>query len=447
MKQPSIQSRLLATTTAVLVVFLALTAWVLDRTFYAAVITGAEEQLTQVIYSLMGSVDEDNGRLVFNDDLFEPRLSQPDSGLYAQVTTDLGELLWQSGSAVTTAVEIPQVESQPGTFVFGQSAHPSGQYHLSYMVFWEGVDTEQVTFAAATDQAPYRASINQFRRNLGVGLGAVTLVFVIAQLLALRWGLLPLRTMAEEVQQLEAGERSQLSAFYPRELEGLAGNLDRFVAHEERSRTRYRNALEDLAHSLKTPLAVMRNALLEQTPDKTLVEDQLDRMQTTVTHQLSKASARGPVVVGKVVDLGGMIQRLVTALQTAYHDRGIDVDLQLDQSCMALGDERDFMEVLGNLLENAFKYTTSKVRVSTPVSLEAEGVVVNIEDDGAGIPAALRQEVLNRGKRLDEMENGQGIGLAVVAELVDLYRGELSIGQSDLGGALISVRLPRSERP
>ena len=425
-----------------LVIFLTLVGWILDRSYNAAVMTGAQEQLTQVIYSLMGSVDEQDGRLVFNDDLFEPRLSQPESGLYAQVTSELGEMLWQSWSAVTTGVEIPPVDTQPGAFVFGQSAQASGQYYLSYVVFWEGVDTEQVTFSVATDQAPYRASIAQFRRNLGFGLGAATGVFILAQLLALRWGLLPLRTMAEEVRQLEAGERSQLSQSYPKELGGLAGNLDRFVAHEERSRTRYRNALEDLAHSLKTPLAVMRNALLDAQPDKSLVEEQLDRMQTTVTHQLSKASARGPVVVGKVVDLSAMVQRLMRALETAYAERDIKVSVDLQDPVEALGDERDFLEVLGNLLEKAFKYTRSRVHISSGIS--ADGAAqVTIEDDGPGIPIEQRAEVLNRGKRLDELENGQGIGLAVVAELVNLYRGTLAIDQSRFGGALITVTLPR----
>ena len=249
----SIQNRLLVTTALVLGIFLTLTGWILDRSFSASVVAGAQEQLRLVIYSLMGSVEEQNGQLAFNDDLFEPRLSQPDSGLYAQVSGDLGELLWRSASAFTTSVDFPDVQGQPGSFVFGEAADQEAKFYLSYTVIWEGVETERVVFAAAIDQRPYRSSINQFRRSLGLGLGAATLVFIVAQLLALRWGLRPLRTMAEEVQELEAGEREKLSESYPRELGGLAGNLDRFVAHEERNRKRYRNALEDLAIVLKRP--------------------------------------------------------------------------------------------------------------------------------------------------------------------------------------------------
>lgn len=420
--------------------FLTITGWVLDRSFKNSVITGAEEQLRLIIYSLMGAVEERDGRLVFSEGLSEPRLTQPESGLYARVADDQGRNIWLSPSAVTTGVEFPQVDAEPGTFKFAELENGTRRFALSYTVIWEDVENERVVFSAATDQAPVRASITQFRRSLGLGLGAATLLFILAQLFALRWGLLPLRTMAEEVQQLESGGRERLSESYPQELKGLAQNLDRFVVHEQRSRTRYRNALEDLAHSLKTPLAVVRNSLLDVQPDKSLLSEQLDRMETTVTHQLSKASASGPVVVGKTVNVASLVERLLRAVQTAYADREIDVHTRLDAAVLARGDERDFLEVLGNLLENAFKYTRSQVSVE--VFADNEFAVVRIADDGPGIPIALRDDVLNRGRRLDEIQNGQGIGLAVVAELVGLYEGQLAIADSALGGAEISVRLP-----
>jgi two-component system sensor histidine kinase PhoQ len=440
----SIQKRLLITTTCVLALFLTITGWVLDRAFSASVVAGAEEQLRLVIYSLMGSVQEQEGHLIFSQGVAEPRLTQPDSGLYAQVADELGERLWTSPSAVTTNVDFAAVDTQPGIFLFSDVKGLIPRFHLSYTVIWEDVDTEQVVFSAATDQLPFRAAIRQFRRSLGIGLGAATALFIIAQLLALRWGLLPLRTMAEEVKELESGERESMSESYPKELEGLAENLDRFIVHEQRSRTRYRNALDDLAHSLKTPLAVVRNSLLDQTPDKSLLAEQLDRMETTVTHQLSKATASGPVVVGKTVAMSGLVGRLLRALQTAYLDRGISLETQLDEHVVARGDERDFMEMLGNLLENAFKYTHSRVRVCVaPSASNPQRCVITIEDDGEGIPEALREQVLHRGQRLDEIESGQGIGLAVVAELVALYNGGLEIGDSEeLGGARLVLRLP-----
>ena len=178
--------------------------------------------------------------------------------------------------------------------------------------------------------------------------------------------------------------------------------------------------------------------------------EQLERMTSTVTHQLSKASVRGPVVVGKPVDISRQIRRLIPALKTAYVDKGIQIELELAETAVVRGDEGDFLEILGNLLENAFKYTVTEVAVHlTVLAPDSDdlregqaGIEVWIEDNGRGIPPERRTEVLNRGKRLDEIEPGQGIGLAVVADLVELYGGLLTISDSDLGGARISLQLP-----
>jgi two-component system sensor histidine kinase PhoQ len=438
-----IQTRLLITTTLVLGTSLSLAGVVLDRSFQASIVAGAEEQLRLVIYSLMGSVDEYGDEMRFNLDFPEPRLNQPESGLYAVVDSGDTRQRWRSPSVITTGVEFPAetVSLGAGEFRFESTRQgPVERFFLSYAVIWEDTEDALLTFRVGTDQAPFRSAIQGFRRNLYIGLGAVTVLFVLAQYLAVRWGLMPLRTMAGEVREMEEGHREQLSDRYPTELHGLARNLDRFVAHEQRSRARYRKAMEDLAHSLKTPLAVMRNALGEKAPaEPALLKDQLDRMETSVTYQLSRASATGPVVVGRIVNAANMVERLVRALRTAYSERGIEVIQQLPGDLNLRGDERDLMEMLGNLLENAFKYTTSQVKITGE---QGRATCICIEDDGPGIERELRQQVLNRGTRADQVQSGQGIGLSVVAELVALYRGDLQIGESALGGAKIRLELP-----
>lgn len=434
-----IQTRLLLITTIVLGTFLSLAGVVLDRSFRASVLTGAEEQLRLVTYSLMGSMEKDGPRLSFGAELPEPRLHQPESGLYAAVTGRDDGASWQSPSAVTTSIRFPEPDRvELGAFEF-RALDSVDLFVTSYAVIWE--DESVLIFSVATDQRPFLATIADFRRNLYVGLGAVTVFFVLAQALAVRWGLRPLRTMAGEVRELEEGRRERLSDAYPRELRGLAENLDRFIAHEERSRSRYRKAMEDLAHSLKTPLAVMRNELHGRTTNggNALVREQLDRMESTVTHQLSRASVTGPVVVGRSVNVGELIGRLLRALDTAYRDRQIVVERNLPDGLTVRGDERDLLELLGNLLENAFKYTRSRVAVSAH---QEATMVLTIEDDGPGIDASKRMEVLNRGTRADEIQPGQGIGLAVVSELVAVYNGRLHIGESRWGGASIRLELP-----
>jgi len=436
-----IQTRLLIITTVVLGAFLSLAGVVLDRSFRASVLDGAEEQLRLVIYSLMGAIEKDAVGLRLHDELPEPRLQQPESGLYAAVRGREGRPSWESPSAVTTAVRFPPVGLlAPGEFHFEEFNGDSDpkRFLLHYAVIWE--DEAVLTFSVATDQAPFRSTIDGFRRNLYIGLGAVTLFFVLAQALAIRWGLRPLRTMTEEVRELEEGRRERLSSAYPIELEGLAENLDRFIAHEERSRSRYRKAMEDLAHSLKTPLAVLRNEIdgRDQVGSE-LMREQLDRMQTTVTHQLNRASVAGPVIVGRAVAVSSLVDRLLRALNTAYADRDIEVQQSVPETLKVRGDERDLLEMLGNLLENAFKYTHRRIAISGTGGTE---ITILVEDDGPGIQGPLREQVLNRGTRADEIQPGQGIGLAMVHELVGAYEGNLAIGESRWGGAAIALTLP-----
>ena len=438
-----IQSRLLLTTTLVLSSFLFLAGFVLDRSFQESIRESARDQLELVIYSLLGAALEFDEQLGFSTDLADNRLYQPESGWYAMVERHGKEDRWRSLSARTTGVEFLDYQGilNPGQFDFHEENEGSvDRFFLTYVVIWEDPDETLLTFQVAADQEPFVRTIRGFRRNLYIGLGAVTVFFVMAQYVAVRWGLRPLRAMAEEVRELEDGKRERLSESYPIELDGLAQNLDRFIAHEQRSRSRYRKAMEDLAHSLKTPLAVIRNALHDDKRDEgNLLAEQLDRMENTVTRQLTRASAVGPVIVGRRVDIGNVIDRLVRALQTTYSDRNIEVEQQLEPGVTVRGDERDLMEMLGNLLENAFKYTSSRILIRSDSSASTS---IYLEDDGPGIDPELREEVLNRGTRADEIQQGQGIGLAVVAELVELYHGELTISESRWGGAEIRLDLP-----
>ena len=464
---PRMQTRLVVVTTLVLAVFLAFTGLVLDRSFTASTLTGAEEQMRLAIYSLMGAAETEDGRIVFRE-LPEPRLMQPESGLYAAVSELGGDYRWRSPSALTSAVEFPERRAPFGQFLFDRDSG-SARFVLTTAVIWEDADESTLIFQVAADQAPFLAAIRSFRQSLYVGLTVVTLLVVGVQVVAIRWGLKPLRTMSEEVRELEEGRREALTGTYPRELQGLADNLGRFVAHEQRSRARYRNALDDLAHSLKTPLAVLRNGLgrakgltlpysgvrpgsaAAHSPparetggapadaeDPALMAEQLDRMEQAVYRQLSRATVTGPPLVAKRVDLGNVLRRLGRALETANRGRGVSLDLDLVGDLSVRGDERDFMDLFGNVMENAFKYTRSRVTVTAWAGTHP---TVRIEDDGPGIDPDVRGQVIDRGIRADRAQPGQGIGLAVVAELTALYNGSLEIGSGSLGGASVEIRL------
>lgn len=444
-----LQARLLAMTTVVLTCCLGVVALLLDESYRQAVLRGAEDQLRAVANGLLGAAVERGDRLVFAE-LGEQRLSQPDSGLYAYVDAAGAGVIWQSPTILVAATGIaddpPIARPAPGEWRFDavQTAGDPRRFVYAYTVVWEALNDMELTFWVLADQRPYLRQLSAFRQDIVVWLGVAAAVFVAIQFAALRWGLAPVRRMADRIRGLESGKRRNIGDDYPRELSGLAGNLNRFIAHERANRDRYRRAMDDLAHSLKTPLAVLKNAVRHdggRAADEgaCVLSEQIERMESTVGHQLSRAAAVPAALPLVRVSVMGTAERIVRAVERAYADKQVTTELVTSGSSVRV-DERDLMEMLGNLVENAFKYTRSRVRLS--VRDVATGVEAWVEDDGDGIAPAQRKAVLERGARADTKNPGQGIGLAVVVEIATAYEGGLAIDASDLGGARLRLRLP-----
>lgn len=439
-----LRTRVVLTTSLVLLIGLALGGWVLVRSFTASVVAGAEEQLRLVVYGLLSDADLSKGSLSFSSDYADPRFGRPESGLYALVEDARRLVIWQSPSLQTTPLDRVTFGPlrEPGRFEFRADDE---FFYMSYRVIWEDADEAQLTFHVFTSRAPYLTEIAGFRRTLTLGAAGVVLLLIVAQYLAVAWGLRPVRIMARRVRDLEAGRRARLGGDYPAELTGLARNLDQFIAHEANSRERYRRAMDDLAHSLKTPLAVLRNGLDDRSgTSSALLEEQLSRMETTVAYQLSRAVAAPSPMLTAAVPVAEATRRICNALATAYAGKGVAVEQRVESGLAVRVDERDLLEMLGNVIENAFKYCTSRVRVTArrlPDSTPSR-VIVRVEDDGEGVEEAQRGLVLARGARADTATDGQGIGLAVVVELLDGYGGSLDIDAAEIGGARVSLTLP-----
>ena len=326
----SLQTRLMVTVAAVLGTFLVVTGGLLERSFGASVLSGAEEQMRLVVYALLAAAEDRDDTLEFPDELGDPRLSMPDSGLYAYVDTADGAVVWRSPSLLVTGMdETTGRRPRPGRGSFEAlegDGGSDGLFRYGYTVVWEDASDAELTFWVLADQAPYRAEISSFRRDLAVGLVGATLLLIVAQMAALRWGLGPVRRMTERIGALQAGQRGDIGEDYPRELSGLASTLNRFVERERDNGERYRRAMGDLAHSLKTPIAVLNNASAGLPADeKRLFGEQLERMENTVAHQLSRAAALRPVVPRETVEVGPLIERLRRTLDKAYAGKGVAV--------------------------------------------------------------------------------------------------------------------------
>jgi two-component system sensor histidine kinase PhoQ len=292
------------------------------------------------------------------------------------------------------------------------------------------------------------SQVAHFRRSLWGWLVAAALGLLLVQGLVMRFGLAPLRRVGAELADIESGTRQRLSAHYPRELTTLTEGINAFIDSGRGRLERSRHALAELAHSLKTPLAVLRSQLdggasMQEMHD-TLAE-QTTRMHRTIDYQLQRAAASGPTPLAPAVDVASVVVRLEDSLGKVYAHKKLRMDLDIAAGIGFHGDEGDLMEILGNVLDNACKWAGSRVRVR--VAIERDGaqaqLSLRVDDDGPGIPAQQLNAVLARGVRADTTTPGHGIGLAVVRDIViDVYGGQLAVGASDLGGAAVTIRIP-----
>jgi two-component system sensor histidine kinase PhoQ len=264
----------------------------------------------------------------------------------------------------------------------------------------------------------------------------------VVQVAILFWGLQPLKRVITELNAIESGNQDRITKEYPNEILRLTDNINGLLEHEHTQQTRYRNALADLAHSLKTPLAVLNGALTELSDkqQKQNLQEQVQRMDNIIGHQLQRAATAGSSPVRKSIKVVPLVEKITRALSKVYQEKQIQFDLQLPDQLSVRVDEGDIMEILGNILDNACKWCKQRIRIS--VVLNKRRANFTIADDGPGIEASAMDHILQRGGRADQAMPGQGIGLSVVMDIVKAYNSELNITASDLGGAAFNFDLP-----
>ena len=380
----------------------------------------------------------------------DTRLATPDSGLYAQIRSN--NHVWRSPSTAGVPIDFGAPLAQgEREFSYGLVGHTRVAIESRGISFED--DPKQahaLTFSVAVSLTPYEQQLWLFRsRMLGWFTGLMLLLLVSLAAL-LRRVLAPLRRLEREIHEVEEGRSEMLGSGYPRELSGVARHLNALLVGERKRVARYRDTLGNLAHGLKTPLAVMRAALssdLASGAAARSIGTEIDRMTGIIEHQLKRAAASGGALLGQApVPVAPVATELRAALLKVYSRKDLSIELAIQEGSQFIGDRGDLMELLGNLIDNGCKWCRSRVRVS--VRLEDEGaagrdnLTVVVEDDGPGIAEENRGKVLERGVRTDESVPGHGLGLAMVHDTVDLYGGTLVVDASPLGGARFAVRLP-----
>jgi two-component system sensor histidine kinase PhoQ len=450
MRALSLKLRLLAAASLVLALFLGATGLVLDRAFHEAADQALRERLQTQIYALLAASELDaRDRMQLPVDLPEPRLGTPGSGLYAEVASVDGRERWRSRSAVGIEL-VFRARPGVGERIFENLGGDGGErlraLHLG--IAWPDSQgrARQYVFRVAENLGTFEEQVGAFRRSLWGWLGAAALLLLAVQGAILSWGLRPLRAVAQDLAAIEAGRAQRLAGRYPRELRGLTENLNALIAGSHAHLARYRDALGNLAHSLKTPLAILRGTL-----DSTAVRDaergamleQVERMRAIVEYQLARAAAAGRSALGAPVAVAPQAEKIARALARVYPDKNVTLTLDIAPGAAFLGDEGDLLELLGNLADNAFKWCRAAVTIRARQLADdrTSRLELVVEDDGPGFPPGGDTKIGERGVRADSQTPGHGIGLAMVRETVQLYGGELGLGRSALGGAAVTVRL------
>jgi signal transduction histidine kinase len=433
----SIQRRLSLGLISVLLVIGLLLAqsslWLFDRSLRSYLQTTLQDE-TQ---TLLGAVVRGPNGLQLDERRLSAAFKRPYSGLYFRI--DLGEQTWRSRSLWDRTLRPVEEAGLQDALSDG----PQGQQWLVYRADYQRYG-QPIVIHVARDYTPILNSFSQVQKIvLGLGITALVLILLLQRLIVSR-ALRPLEQSRRQLMQLQQGQRSQLDQQVPLELEPLVAQINHLLAHTEDILKRSRNALGNLGHALKTPLAVLVSLAtreeLKQLPQlRESLNGQLQQIEQRIARELGRARLAGEALPGAHFDCANELPELFSTL-AMIHGNHLELDWQADPGLRLPWDREDLLELLGNLLDNACKWADSQVQLQ--ISLQGDGYQLLIDDDGPGIDAAQREEVLSRGSRLDEQVAGHGLGLGIVRDIIDAWAGRLQLADSPLGGLRVTVSLP-----
>ena len=367
----------------------------------------------------------------------DPTFQRPFSGHYFRI--DFADETWRSRSLWDRDLPKPARAGLQD----GLGDGPRGQLLLVYRGDYQRFG-QRFSISVAQDYTPI---LESFRRLqwLGLGLGAAALLLILlAQRYTVRSALRPLERVREQIAQLQQGRRTELDSQVPQELEPLVAQVNHLLSHTEDTLKRSRNALGNLGHALKTPLAVLvslseREELRDQPELQATLREQLAQIRQRLERELGRARLAGEALPGAHFDCAAELPGLFSTLGM-IHSHGLKLEWQAEPGLCLPWDREDLLELLGNLLDNACKWADAEVRLS--LVQEGEGYRLWVDDDGPGIAAERREAVLGRGTRLDEQVTGHGLGLGIVRDMVEAWGGSLSLEDSPLGGLRVAISLP-----
>lgn len=415
-------------------IFAQLGLWIFDqglRRYFTGQLQTQSETLLAALVRGPNGIELDQQRLgsVYH---------RPFSGWYFVI--DFNGQQWRSRSLWDHPLSLTK-EPDPGVLYDGPQQQQLLIHRAQFRRFGK-----TIVIQVAQDYAPL---LDNFRRlqYMGAGLGIAALVLLV---LLQRWlvahSLQPLESLRQQIAQLQQGARSTLETDVPSELKPLVEQLNRLSHHTEDRLKRSRNALGNLGHALKTPLAILfslanRSELNSHPELRENFRQQLQHMQERISRELARARLAGEALPGAHFHCARELPDLIATLQL-IHRRDLHIHWSAAAELRLPWDREDILELLGNLLDNACKWAQQQVQVSITQPVDSGYFEIRVEDDGPGIQAAEREQVLSRGTRMDEQVQGHGLGLGIVRDIVEHCGGSLGLQQSSLGGLAVVIHLP-----
>ena len=457
-KSRSLLRRLVVTATIWTLVALIAVAIALTTLFQNSVLRSLDDRLEAVTLTIIATADQDStGRVVPSQPPQDSRYDRAFQGMYWQINDIdgdiLGPVLGESESLVDEVIFVHQRAFEYALENFGQSAafNEKGPDNQLLRVIIRGVELPgevgRILVIAAEDRRPADAEVRRFALvSVGIFLvfGIVLAVGVIVQV---RIGLAPVFAMRDAVAEVREGRSERVEGDFPVELQPLGEELNSLLVHSREVVERARTHVGNLAHALKTPIAVLLNE--SETSDTELaglVRRQTQTMSRQVDHHLRRARAAAHAkAIGARCDVGAVVEDMARTLNKIYGRQNKEVSASYEAGLEFRGERQDLEEMVGNLSDNACKWAKSRVWISAG-AMDGGQVFLRVDDDGPGMDAEQRQMALQRGVRLDEEAPGSGLGLSIVVVLAGIYGGELKLAESDHGGLRAELRLPGRSR-
>jgi signal transduction histidine kinase len=456
MRGSSLATRLFLSATAWVVVILLITGVVLSSVYRDATERAFDRRLNLYLRTLVAEVatpDEPPDRQF--QSLGEPLFELPLSGWYWQITRTDSDKAEVHASRSLWDKKLPKLEEHGAELTaagirLGYAEGPEGQ---TLRIVERPVDLGadgKFLVSVAGDASEIFEETRNFDYYLVGTFGALSIVLVLTTIFQVRFGLAPLKRISDSIADIRSGRAERLEGEFPVEIAPLARETNALIDANREIVERARTHVGNLAHAIKTPLSVIVNEATAHPADQFAMKvlEQTEVMRDQVAHHLKRARiAARLTAVGTITEVASVIDALHRAMEKIYRDRCIAIEVSADTRAKFRGERQDLEEMVGNLVDNACKWATSRVFIEVLVegAVEPGGgpmLRIIVDDDGRGLSAAERAQVSRRGQRLDESKPGSGLGLSIVVDLAALYGGNLSLGPAPVGGLRAELLLP-----